>query len=44
MRTGTHTLRTDNVDSLIAGKVMGLDDGISVPENFATFFKVEMWN
>jgi hypothetical protein len=32
------------VDSLIAGTVMGLDDGISVPENFATFFKVQMWN
>lgn len=44
MHTGTLTLQTDNVDGLIAGKVLGLDDGISVPENFATIFKVEMWN
>ena len=39
MRTGTRTLRTDNVDSLKAGTVMGLDDGIIVPENFALFLK-----
>jgi len=44
MHTGTHTLQTDNVDSLVAGTMMGLEDGISVPENFATFFKVHMWN
>jgi len=44
MHTGTHTLQMDNVDSLIAGTMMGLDDGISVPESFATSFKVQMWN
>jgi hypothetical protein len=44
MHTGTRTLQTDNVVILIAGTVMGLDDGISVPENFATYFKVQMWN
>jgi hypothetical protein len=43
MHTGTHTLQTD-VNSLIAGTVVGFDDGISVPENFATFFKVPLWN
>jgi len=37
MHTGTRTLQTDNV-ILIAGTVMGMDDGISVPENFASFF------
>jgi hypothetical protein len=44
MRTGTHTLQMDNVNGVIAGTVMGLDDGISVPENFATFFKIQLWN
>jgi len=38
MRTGTRTLQTDNVDSLKAGTVMGLDDGIIVPE-ILHFFK-----
>ena len=28
MHTGPHTFQTDYVDSLIAGTVMGLDDGI----------------
>jgi hypothetical protein len=37
MRTGAHTLQADNVYSLIAGTVMGLDDGIIVPENFELF-------
>ena len=38
MRTGTRTLQTDNVDSLKAGTVMGLDDGTIVPE-ILHFFK-----
>ena len=29
----------DNVDGVIAGTVMGLDDGISVSENFPLFLK-----
>jgi len=44
MHTGTHTLQTSNVDSLITGTLMGLDDGIIVPENFFTFFEVQTWN